>query len=245
VLLKDWQQLFYSELHERNKRRTKDFISEKLHQNINASEDFSKDIRMRVYSYAFWARQVDSLLEDFPTLEKILGKKAFKDILRDYIAAHPSTTYTLAELGRELPVFLKSESMPEWLVELATFEWNLFEIGYYPLQPAPTLEDIEVGSFTLKETVRVFRFNYPMIDIYQDEIEKASQPEAVVIVKNEHTEYFQLSLPAALILESLLVDESLDTAIGAAGDISPEKVQEYFQEFMANGLFTSQILATP
>ncbi len=244
MLLKDWQKIFYQELQERNLQRRKDFVSVDLKNNMLETTAFNKEKRMQVYSYAFWARQVDSLMEDFPVLLAILGKKVFQDILKDYIYHYPSTNYTLAELGRNLPKFMRDEKMSEDLCDLAKFEWHLFELEYYSEQPKVTANDIEAGRIFLKTSVRLIQSKYPIASIYEDEKLYPPKQQDVVIVVNEDIEYYEVEPAAAAIITSLQTGESIEVAINAAGNLSPEKVQSYFQGFMENGFFTSEPLAT-
>ncbi|MCB0348949.1 MAG: putative DNA-binding domain-containing protein [Bdellovibrionales bacterium] len=244
MLLKDWQNIFYQELQNRNLERSKSFISEELKNNITETRSFTKESRMQVYAYAFWARQVDSLLDDYPVLLVILGKKAFKDLLKDYIYYYPSTNYTLAELGRNLSKFMQDENMPKELCDLATFEWHLFELEYFKVEARPTATDIEKGDCYLKASVRVLQSDFPVINMYEEEKVLPAKMQSVVIVNNGTIEYYEVEPEAAVIIKAIQSGASFEDAILAAGDLSPEKVQEYFQDFMESGFFTSEPLAT-
>jgi hypothetical protein len=83
--------------------------------------------RLEIYSRQYWFRLLDCLHDDYPGLRALLGKRKFQALCQDYLAAHPSQSWTLRNLGRELPKFI-----PAWsgvggklamAVDLARFEW--------------------------------------------------------------------------------------------------------------------------
>ena len=80
--------------------------------------------RLEVYNQQYWYRLLESLAEDFPRLKKALGERAFRRLCEDYLEAHPSSSYTLRNLGRRLPDFLRARPR---LGDIARFEWALIE----------------------------------------------------------------------------------------------------------------------
>ncbi|PTY03727.1 DUF2063 domain-containing protein [Opitutaceae bacterium EW11] len=84
--------------------------------------------RVEIYNRMYWFRLLDSLAQDFPALRAHLGEQRFWDLAERYLAAHPSRSFTLRNLGRRLPRFLRAH--PELVhpdgpaaVDLARFEW--------------------------------------------------------------------------------------------------------------------------
>lgn len=62
--------------------------------------------RLRIYASMYPLRTVEALRADYPALAGLLGERAFARLVRDYVAEHPSTSYTLARLGDALPAFV-------------------------------------------------------------------------------------------------------------------------------------------
>src|SRR5687767_9475654 len=94
------------------------------------SDRINRDERLDVYSAAYISRIIENLEEDFKTVSKIIGEGAFEDLVSDYIAAFPSTSPTVNDLGKNFSSFvlLHESSMDHpYLFELATFEWALCE----------------------------------------------------------------------------------------------------------------------
>lgn len=79
--------------------------------------------RLEVYREAYRVRLHESLMEDFPRLSGVLGKRRFKSFARDYVSAFPSKHASLYELGRNVPMYLEACAkvglMPPGLESLA------------------------------------------------------------------------------------------------------------------------------
>src|SRR6201993_2729714 len=62
--------------------------------------------RLEIYNRQYWFRILDSFAEDFPGLRAVVGRKRFDQIARAYLTEHPSTSFTLRNLGSRLPQWL-------------------------------------------------------------------------------------------------------------------------------------------
>lgn len=97
--------------------------------------------RVNVYAHGYWARLLDCLREDYPTLRAALGDDAFDSFAVGYLQTYPSQSYTLGKLGARFPQYLE-ETAPQgedsqqgeidaWLVpliELAELERAVSDI---------------------------------------------------------------------------------------------------------------------
>lgn len=85
--------------------------------------------RFAVYAYAYRARLLEALQQDFPALYALLGEATFQRLGRRYIEAHPSTTPSLRWFGRHYAEFLRraEPGQPLWW-ETAAFEWAQGEV---------------------------------------------------------------------------------------------------------------------
>jgi hypothetical protein len=63
--------------------------------------------RLEIYSRSYWYRLLDSLYDDFPGLRAILGDEAFHKLSRAYLTDHPSTSFTMRNLGHALEAWLR------------------------------------------------------------------------------------------------------------------------------------------
>lgn len=115
--------------------------------------------RLDIYADMYFYRLRDCLAEDFPKLRAVLGDARFHNLVTDYLLAHPSTHYSLRELGRALPGFLEShppaDSMPA-IADLARLEWERVDVfdaqDAVPLSRERLLERAAVapGAFALR-----------------------------------------------------------------------------------------------
>ncbi len=83
--------------------------------------------RVGIYAGMYLSRLVEALREDFPQVARTLGEEAFADVVRDYLARHPSTEPSVRHVGRALPAFLAGGE-PAWLADLARLEWARLDV---------------------------------------------------------------------------------------------------------------------
>jgi len=75
--------------------------------------------RIAIHHSHFWTRMRDFALYRYPLLARALGKAAFDELVRAYIAAHPPTAYTLGAIVDGLQAFVESPV----LADLAAFDF--------------------------------------------------------------------------------------------------------------------------
>jgi hypothetical protein len=63
--------------------------------------------RLEIYSRSYWFRLLDTLRDDFPGLNAILGAAAFDRLAKAYLSACPSRSFTLRDLGSRLESWLR------------------------------------------------------------------------------------------------------------------------------------------
>jgi hypothetical protein len=85
--------------------------------------------RVGVYHGMYLARMREALESDYPALARFLGPSAWEDLVCSYVQAHPSRSYTLNVLGRELPSFVARSRVrrPAFCRDLARLEWAVTE----------------------------------------------------------------------------------------------------------------------
>jgi len=87
--------------------------------------------RLDVYADMYFYRLRDCLAEDYPKLLERIGPERFHNLVTDYLLAHPSSHFSLRELGRALPAFAASHALgadfPE-LACLARLEWARVDV---------------------------------------------------------------------------------------------------------------------
>ena len=84
--------------------------------------------RVEIYNRMYWFRLLDSMAQDFPGLRALLGEKKFWPLIERYLAACPSRSFTLRDLGSRLERFVAREPglvAPHGKAarDLVKFEW--------------------------------------------------------------------------------------------------------------------------
>lgn len=123
-------------------RRQIDVLPGEVEQVIARSQALTSVERLQIYSNAYSARLLECLREEFPSLVHALGEETFDAFAFGYLQAHPSRSYTLADLGRDFPRYLAetrprddestgANGAPDWpdfLIDLATLERTYSEV---------------------------------------------------------------------------------------------------------------------
>jgi hypothetical protein len=127
--------------------------------------------RLEIYNRQYWFRVLDSLAEDFPGLAAIVGRRAFDRLSRAYIAACPSQSFTLRNLGSRLQEWLRSNpqhagGVPALAFDMARLEWAHIEAFDNAALPVLGPEDLlELGPdfrAALQPYVRLLHLQYPV-----------------------------------------------------------------------------------
>jgi hypothetical protein len=129
--------------------------------------------RANIYNRQYWYRLLDSLAEDFPAVIRLLGEKQFLRLSIAYLHEHPSRSFTLRNLGRRLPGFLRKH--PEWLPEarglaadVARLEWAKVEafdgFEYPPIEASDLASDsAEQIPLRLQPLVQLMALSFDVV----------------------------------------------------------------------------------
>lgn len=129
--------------------------------------------RLEIYNRQYWFRLFASFEEDFPGVQAIVGKKRFDALMRAYLEACPSTSFSLRNLGSRLIEWLSenpgyAEPHTEATLEMAALEWAHIEAfdgaAWTRLTPEMLLGVGEVSRITLQPYLRLVRAHYAVDD---------------------------------------------------------------------------------
>ncbi len=130
--------------------------------------------RLEIYNRQYWFRILSALTEDFPALEAVIGPEQFEDLARTYLAAHPSRSFTLRNLGSRLPAWLATHpqyagSSPELAIDVARLEWayaEAFDLAEAaPLNPELMSALDETARIGLQPHLQLLALRYPVDDL--------------------------------------------------------------------------------
>lgn len=116
---------------------------------IKPNDRLSSLDRIEIYNRMYWFRVLDCLYDDCPGLRAVLGTRRFMRLAEAYLAKYPSNSFTLRNLSRRLPQFIREQ--PQFTVphtalalDMARFEWAQVEAFDGPALPA--LEPGDIGG---------------------------------------------------------------------------------------------------
>jgi len=99
---------------------------ERMHPHVVGSAQVSAGERLAIYADGYRLRLLEALDTDYAGLHTLLGDDEFDAMGRAYIAAHPSTHFSLRWYGDRMSEFLRTVepySKYPMFAEMAAFEW--------------------------------------------------------------------------------------------------------------------------
>ena len=138
---------------------------------IKPNPQLSSFERLEIYNRQYWFRVIGAISEDFPSLAAFLGPARFDALVLAYLKENPSTSFTLRNLGANLPGWL--EVHPEFAsrrhalaVDIARLEWAYVE-SFDQNETLPLTEADFIGlngdsRLDLQPHLRLLDLNYPV-----------------------------------------------------------------------------------
>jgi hypothetical protein len=239
---------------------------------IRRSKSLTAAERMAIYANAYYARLLECMEAWFPVLKSALGEEVFNSFAFEYLQRYPSKSYTLDRLGENFSRFLdetrpdqEEGGWPDFLIDLATLEWNIHQVfdgpgvEFQPLLTAETLRSFPAERFAESRLVpvpclRLLAFHYPVNAYYtaaraDEEVPMPdSAPERVALSRRDFVvRRYPLNAPQYALLEKILegatVGEAITAAAEAAGGLDDDALaaglQSWFRLWTAEGFFQS------
>lgn len=127
---------------------------------VTGNDRLSPAEQVDIYRYQFFIRHEATLRQDYPGLERILGKEAARVFFRRYLAAYPPKTPSLRDLGADVPAFAaKYDDFPpaqrDLVLEMARYEFELVEIFDGPDVPPLDASKLATMSEDDWQTARI------------------------------------------------------------------------------------------
>jgi len=139
--------------------------TERAHRLVKPSWSLRPEERIGIYRSMYPLRMYDALAADYPGLLRGLGKRRFRRLVTEYVAAHPSRSYTLSRLGDHLPEFLRhapGQTDRAFWSDLARLELTITEVFDAFEEDRPAGERPSARSpVPLTATLRLVAFRHP------------------------------------------------------------------------------------
>ena len=240
---------------------TAEMAAERIGEIVLPSASLEVLERVSLYQGMYLLRMAEALKFDYPIVHAYLGAERFAELVKDYVAVHPSRSYTLNRLGDSLPEFIKGWAPAEdagFLHDLARLELAVSDVFDAPESPTLRPEDVAtiepdawVGA-TLAPTaaLRVLAFTHPVAEALSaakkgQPVQRVRRRAAWVALyrKNYTVMRLDLTRPEHDLLAALVSGVPLGLALEEAttslkASERPDRVFGWFRTWIAQGLFS-------
>jgi hypothetical protein len=130
--------------------------------------------RLEIYNRQYWFRLFTAFEEDFSGLQAITGRKKFEALMRAYLEACPSTSFTLRNLGSKLHDWLRANPQhiapnEKLALDMVRLEWvhiESFDAAELPSVPPEQLAMVGPDTrFKLQPHIKLIALAYPVDDL--------------------------------------------------------------------------------
>jgi len=228
---------------------------------ILPSATLTPERRIGIYHDMYLTRMVEALEFDYPGLAHLMGHMRFHQLVKGYVAAHPSRSYTLNRLGDHLPDYIAAtESLPRraLLAELARFELAITLVfdarREVPLDAAAIAsvpaEAWPAARFRTIDAMRLLELSHP-VDDYLESVKKDSAHPPL-----RKLQRFLLVFRSDLAVKQVVMSKREWTMLGALRDgltlaaavervsrlrpsLSETEIFAWFRDWTTMGLFSA------
>ena len=247
---------------------------------VHRSKAMTSIDRLAVYGNAYYIRLFKCLQDCFPAVVKTVGRELFDEFTFGYLQRYPSGSHTLGRLSDNFVRYLKETprlfpvetppkslascahtSWPDFVIELAHFEWTLEQVFDGPGVERKTLltageiqgigqERWPMARLVPVECLRLLHFSYPINDYYTSfrrgsELVIASPNHTYVLLTRRDyiVRRYSLSKPQFTLLCALSEGETVGAAIEQAAELSEDldlfasQLADWFQQWAALRFF--------
>ena len=227
------------------------------------SKSLSSAERLEIYAHMYYARLIEVMEGEYPTLRQLFGAHEFAETCRRFVAKHPSRSRTLNSLSEKFPDFL-ARTLPRTsrnglAVDVARIERAMEDVFDAPrAEPMTAAQFAAIGATEWETTalrvnpaLRFLKLRYPangyMTSLRRGDKPRVPRPRATCVIvfrrgfqvfrRDQEPEQFRL-------LQALAGGRPLAAAVragigGNAGsaDRVAKRLRSWFEEWAAAHLF--------
>jgi len=147
--------------------------------------------RLEIYNRQYWFRLQSAFNEDFPGLRAVVGAARFETLMNAYLAAHPSRSFTLRNLGSKLPDWLTKYPQHAGrrvalALDVVRVEWACIEAfdnaEFAPVSAAEVAAVNAESRLALQPHVQLLALQYPadelVLDMHRQQKRESSEAGA-------------------------------------------------------------------
>ena len=160
--------------------------------------------RLEIYNRQYWFRVMGALQEDFPALRAVVGARAFETLSIAYLSAHPSSSFTMRNLGSKLTDWLAGHRdfagrRHGLALDVTRIEWAFVEAFDGAERVPLTLDQIATldgdSRLGLQPHLRLIVLEYPADDLVLALHDREKQQTSEAGVKREEGQEAPVKLP--------------------------------------------------
>ena len=221
--------------------------------------------RVGIYHGMYLGRMVEALESDYPALQRLLGADGFADLVREYVQAHPSRSYTLNRLGDHLPEFiatapgLRRRGFCHDLAQLERAVSQVFDEEETPVLTSEVIAAVPADAWEGARLRPIAAFRLVAVQHAANaylEATRGGGPVAPQLGRRQGgvavyrrlygVSRLDLSAPAHVLLEALAAGTTIGVAVVRAQSgyrtVATEDLFRWFREWVAEGLFRDVIV---
>ena len=203
--------------------------------------------RLHIYADAYFWRLHGVLAEDFPRLAAILGAERFEDVVREYLASHPSTHPSVRHLGRDLAsAIARRTDLPPYLADLARLEWarrDVFDAADCEPVTADALRSVAPAEwphlrFTPIPALAILRAGWPVHEVWGGTDVRGPAAIAIRVWRGGDYRVYHAPMDArdAEALDRLVAGERFGVVCAAFDDLAPHEAARRATALLARWL---------
>ncbi len=134
---------------------------------IKPNKQLSSFERLELYNRQYWYRLLESLQDDFPGVNALLGHRRFEALTIAYLLKHPSRSFYLNHLGKYLPDFIREESVLTGIDQQAAYDIASLEYAEIKAFDAASKEVLRPESFKMLSPEKIILQTQPYLSVLE------------------------------------------------------------------------------
>lgn len=210
-------------------------------------------VGINVYADAYYLRICEAVRDTYPSLKYVLGEGILDQVVRAYLAKHPSREVSIKYAGRALPGYLRDATLPAAcrapnavLADVAALEWAREDVFDREAGPAPLSASV-LAEIREAEWPEV-RFEFtPVMELVEaehavhtvlaavaadepPELPRAARTSYLVYREDDEVRHRELPAQEAAVLRALVDGATFFAACEAAAKTSGSSLEKVVPE---------------
>lgn len=157
---------------------------------LNSKPSKVQNARMAVYRNAIFNNFLSIVSACFPVAQQVMGVRAWKNLVRRFVAEHATKTPIFKEIPYEFVQYLATlKDIPPYLQALTHYEWVELEVANQSLDEAWKMPEVEVNlmdEIPQFAAHQLLAYDYPVHRISKKQIPDTITPTFLLVYRNQN-----------------------------------------------------------